>query len=201
MSEDPIGFQIAGEKPSPPASLMFPTQLPKTFADSEFNLYRYCHNDPINKTDPMGLEFTDRDFELVNAIPGQFGNTQFKFSAAVAPVQTNHGTFSLQATRYDVTVQSKQVATTANGKERTPEAVAATKQHENLHRDDMKAVHDKNQNRVMRTGYPTREAAAKDAQKEANKLNREFGKAETQSNQHKPDEKWKDIMRRELLGK
>lgn len=56
MSEDPIGFQIAGEKPSPPASLMFATQLPKTFEDSEFNLFRYCHNDPINKTDPMGLD-------------------------------------------------------------------------------------------------------------------------------------------------
>jgi RHS repeat-associated protein len=55
MSEDPIGFQIAGEKPSPPASLMFPTQLPKTFEDSEFNLFRYCHNDPVNKSDPMGL--------------------------------------------------------------------------------------------------------------------------------------------------
>lgn len=174
---------------------------PKHFAAGDYNLYRYCHNDPVNKNDPFGLEFTDRDFELVEAIPGKFGNTQFKLSAAVAPVQTNDGTFSLQVTRYDVTVQSKQVATTANGKERTPEAVGATKQHENLHRDDIKGVHDANQNRVMKTGYPTREAAAKDAQKEANKLNKEFGKAEAQSQSHKPDEKWKDIMRRELLGK
>jgi RHS repeat-associated protein len=65
MSEDPIGFQIAGEKPSPPASLMFPTQLPKTFAGSEFNLFRYCHNDPIDKTDPTGL-YIESAWDVLN---------------------------------------------------------------------------------------------------------------------------------------
>ena len=100
-----------------------------------------------------------------------------------------------------MTVTSKEVATTANGKERTSEAVGASKEHENLHTSDLKAVHDANQNKVLQTGYPTRDAAAKDAQKEANKLNRDFGKAESKTNEHKPDEKWKDIMKRELLGK
>jgi uncharacterized protein RhaS with RHS repeats len=27
---------------------------PKQFAAGDYNLYRYCHNDPINKTDPTG---------------------------------------------------------------------------------------------------------------------------------------------------
>lgn len=54
MSEDPVGLQIAGAKPSAQDRSMFPS-LPETFADSEFNLYRYCHNDPVNNTDPMGL--------------------------------------------------------------------------------------------------------------------------------------------------
>jgi RHS repeat-associated protein len=28
---------------------------PKQFAAGDYNLYRYCHNDPVNKTDPDGL--------------------------------------------------------------------------------------------------------------------------------------------------
>src|SRR5437016_7382675 len=28
---------------------------PKEFAAGDYNLYRYCHNDPVNKSDPFGL--------------------------------------------------------------------------------------------------------------------------------------------------
>jgi RHS repeat-associated protein len=30
---------------------------PKEFAAGDYNLYRYCHNDPVNKNDPWGLEW------------------------------------------------------------------------------------------------------------------------------------------------
>ena len=33
---------------------------PKEFAAGDYNLYRYCHNDPINKSDPDGL--VDKDY-------------------------------------------------------------------------------------------------------------------------------------------
>ena len=56
MSEDPLGIQVQGVKPSAAAlPHIAPGQLPASFAASEGNLYRYCHNDPINKTDPYGL--------------------------------------------------------------------------------------------------------------------------------------------------
>lgn len=29
---------------------------PKHFAAGDYNLYRYCHNDPVNHSDPLGLE-------------------------------------------------------------------------------------------------------------------------------------------------
>ena len=30
---------------------------PKPFEAGDFNLYRYCHNDPVNKSDPTGLSW------------------------------------------------------------------------------------------------------------------------------------------------
>ncbi|MEY2564968.1 MAG: hypothetical protein QOH88_3161 [Verrucomicrobiota bacterium] len=30
---------------------------PKQFAAGDYNLYRYCHNDPVNRSDPTGLDF------------------------------------------------------------------------------------------------------------------------------------------------
>ncbi len=27
---------------------------PKQFEAGDYNLYRYCHNDPVNKSDPFG---------------------------------------------------------------------------------------------------------------------------------------------------
>src|SRR5207249_146498 len=34
----------------------FTSEDPKGFDAGDYNLYRYCHNDPLDMTDPMGLE-------------------------------------------------------------------------------------------------------------------------------------------------
>jgi RHS repeat-associated protein len=35
---------------------------PKQFEAGDYNLYRYCHNDPVNKSDPTGLDGVRDDF-------------------------------------------------------------------------------------------------------------------------------------------
>jgi RHS repeat-associated protein len=35
---------------------------PKQFEAGDYNLYRYCHNDPVNKADPTGLDYYRDDF-------------------------------------------------------------------------------------------------------------------------------------------
>lgn len=59
MSEDPVGMQIEGAKPSIDAALVYwPDKAPDKFNSTEFNLFRYCANDPEDKTDPTGLYFS-----------------------------------------------------------------------------------------------------------------------------------------------
>lgn len=57
IQTDPMGLQTEGAKLSAQQAALYTTGgSPETFSLSELNLYRYCNNDPINKSDPMGLE-------------------------------------------------------------------------------------------------------------------------------------------------
>ena len=54
----------------------FTGEDPKGFDAGDYNLFRYCHNDPEDLTDPMGLEFEDQGYTLTTRTwPGDFGRT------------------------------------------------------------------------------------------------------------------------------
>jgi YD repeat-containing protein len=106
---------------------------PRTFIDERGNTtnMEYWQWGPMKKLATVTTHRTKDD-------PGPKENqlTSFDYDPMGRPTKTTFP--ELKVTCYDMTVTSKQVATTANGKERTPEAIGATKEHENLHTSDIR---------------------------------------------------------------
>jgi RHS repeat-associated protein len=59
LQSDPLGLQTEGVKLSAGQKALFSPGFtaPEAFASSEMNLYRYCGDDPVDNSDPTGLEF------------------------------------------------------------------------------------------------------------------------------------------------
>ena len=171
---------------------------PKEFAAGDYNLYRYCHNDPVNRSDPDGLEFYDHDPEPVPALTGKFGNTEARVSVGVNSRQEADGTYSLYVSHYDVFVTSKEIAQTANGISRTQSAIRASITHENRHSAHMRGIHNANQHRVLQTGLKS-QPSFNTKLKESEKLSRAFDKAAQQDQRDckKPTLEWKSIILQE----
>jgi RHS repeat-associated protein len=51
-----FGFYEYRARTYHPALGRFTSEDPKLFDAGDYNLYRYCYNDPLDKTDPMGLD-------------------------------------------------------------------------------------------------------------------------------------------------
>src|SRR6267143_1099286 len=96
---------------------------PKEFEAGDYNLYRYCHNDPVNNSDPFGLEFFPGEFVEVDSIPGKFGQTLSNphITFKVVPAE---GGFRPQM-KVDVIVHRKEIATNAQGHLRSERAKEA----------------------------------------------------------------------------
>jgi RHS repeat-associated protein len=172
---------------------------PQEFGAGDYNLYRYCHNDPVNKTDPLGLEFFDHDFQEVGRVPGEptldgLTTPQLELSIVMVP---SSGGFSLQS-KVDVRITSKYIATTKpSGQPRERGAIDQTKVHENTHKDVAKKWHDANQNKVPKGPFKTQEAATKAATEAGNKIKADFNRTQEIDKQHKPDSLWKKILEKD----
>src|SRR4029077_5769399 len=46
----------------------FMSEDPKLFDAGDYNLFRYCRNDPIDMTDPMGLDFLSSTSDFVAGV-------------------------------------------------------------------------------------------------------------------------------------
>jgi RHS repeat-associated protein len=57
MQTDPMGLQTEGEKLNAGQKALYSPDgsAPEAFSSSEMNLYRYCGNDPVDQSDPLGL--------------------------------------------------------------------------------------------------------------------------------------------------
>ena len=55
----------------------FMSEDPKLFDAGDYNLFRYCHNDPVDFTDPMGLDTMANAMAVAEAVvPGQYEYNQ-----------------------------------------------------------------------------------------------------------------------------
>jgi RHS repeat-associated protein len=66
LQTDPMGLQTEGEKLSAGQKALFSPGgvAPQAFSGSEMNLFRYCGDDPVDRSDPLGLSpEATRDFE------------------------------------------------------------------------------------------------------------------------------------------
>jgi uncharacterized protein RhaS with RHS repeats len=76
LQTDPVGLQTEGEKLNAGQKALFwAGTAPEAFSTSEMNLFRYCHNDPVNRSDPLGLagihvDYPDYAVDTGIKIPG-----------------------------------------------------------------------------------------------------------------------------------
>jgi uncharacterized protein RhaS with RHS repeats len=173
---------------------------PMGFDAGDMNLFRYCDDDPVDRSDPTGLEFFPRDVKEVEAIkgePGLSGLTIPDLKLSIQRLRTPDG-YALQS-KVDVIIIRKEVATTINGRPLSREGIDQLKVHEDRHERTAKEWHDGNQNKIPSGPFKTVEAAAKGAKEAGDKLRADFDSKMGTDHVHKPDSVWKKILEQDKL--
>ncbi len=179
---------------------------PKSFDADPTNLYRYCGNDPLDRTDPMGLDYSDpyegspNRFNPVDVIknPGgdRYGETHIDRKIGVTPYTNGE----LRLTKYDVTVGKRDIATkTDQWGLRNQKAIEATKQHEDKHVADAKVLEGQYHNLIGKAvgHFELGQNPDKAAERMAKRLADQF---DTKIQSHEPKKEWSDIRKREDDG-
>jgi RHS repeat-associated protein len=203
IQTDPTGMQIEGAKLSVEQTALYPEGgAPAMFSSSELNLYRYCHNDPVDHSDPFGLEVIgliggEIKYTPVDSvtIPGadKYGAIEWGLRPTIV-TQPVPGGYTSHIRKLDIVVKRAEVATKfrvkgeMKGRDRTDTQISATHEHEDLHKDISRTFDKDNQTRVFPKAYPT----AKEAESKAgDALQQDFNKAQ------KHDKRFEQIMKKE----
>jgi RHS repeat-associated protein len=207
LQVDPLGLQTEGAKLSAgQKALFFGGQAPEAFSGSEMNLFRYCGDDPVDESDPMGLELDRQKAKEVpvvidehgNKHPGLFGKTSTNFKADVQLKEIRRGVFKIDPSKSKLTIKT-QIATEHNGQGRSDRAIKATKElHEPRHGDVYEAWHSKNIEHYSSTAtYTNIDAANAAAATLGNSLLRGIQALEESENLHEPRSVWAPIEKLE----
>jgi RHS repeat-associated protein len=83
----------------------FMSEDPKLFDASDYNLFRYCHNDPIDMTDPMGTEL-EREPGPTHAEQAKAeSDRDYNYIMAAAQMNSSNGAIGVAALASTITTQ------------------------------------------------------------------------------------------------
>jgi RHS repeat-associated protein len=82
----------------------FMSEDPKLFDAGDYNLFRYCHNDPIDFTDPMGLE-DNREPVYNHQEQAKALDSDYNYIMAAAQMNSSGGAISVASLASTITTQ------------------------------------------------------------------------------------------------
>jgi hypothetical protein len=199
LQTDPMGLQTEGAKLSAEQKALFSPGgvAPDAFTSSEMNLYRYCGDDPVDRSDPLGLEFIDGGYGFTSEpSPADYGYTTGRIETHTATRAVDGG-YAARVLQIDLKVHSTIRTTTKQSYDptwnhqgadlfrRDKQDLNRSIHHEGLHRHNNKEWYDQNHAQLTKslnaenTVYKTREQAERAIQSKVDAAYRQFSQPDT----------------------